>query len=288
MFPISYHGGHSRDVCDHAHNTKKSLVQAYLNKNFVYVGITEHLPVEDDAFLYEDERNLGHSAEFLCKRFEHYFLDQVPKLKSELNLDGNFLFGFETEYCGVKPLERIDRAIQTYQPELIVASVHHVNDIPVDFSEELYNRATANAGGLDALYLSYYDHQLKLIEHLQQYTPRIPVVLGHMDLIRLHSPGHPISEQVEHAIVRNITTARKAGIVFEVNARAFAKGLSEPYPQRAILARIVAEGGKLTLGDDAHGDSQVGMNYERLKDFLPAPVHVVKKNNQGYRWAPFV
>jgi histidinol-phosphatase (PHP family) len=287
MIPISYHGGHSKDFCDHAHDDKQTLIQSYLANGFEYVAITEHLPPENDSFLYPDERDFGHDAAFLCERFENYFQRTVPQLRKELQLSPNYLFGFETEYYGPNPLERIDRAVERFQPELIVASVHHVDDIPIDYNEELYSKAVSRAGGIDALYMKYYDHQLSVIEHMAKYTASIPIVLGHMDLIKLHSPCHLISEDVLRCIRRNITAACKANIAIEVNARAFSKGLNEPYPSPLLIEEIETAGAILTIGDDAHAGSEVARDYDKLIELFQGPFCIVAKDSESYHWQEY-
>ena len=159
---ISYHGGHSSEFCDHAEpgSTTAEIVEAYLTAGFTHVGITEHRPPHTDAFLYPDERSKGHDAAFLMRRFDRYFTSVREQAVRSAAGKLQLLFGFETEYYGDDPLEQNRKIIEAYQPDLVVASVHHVNSFPIDFDQEGYRRAAEELGGLDALYGTYYDHQL--------------------------------------------------------------------------------------------------------------------------------
>jgi histidinol-phosphatase (PHP family) len=70
--PVSVHGGHSGQFCNHAENTLEEVVQAYIEKGYLWVGITEHMPPVSDRFLYPDEIEAGLSAEILSHRFNRY------------------------------------------------------------------------------------------------------------------------------------------------------------------------------------------------------------------------
>ncbi len=283
MLKVSYHGGHSGELCDHATDTKELVLHSYLDAGFTHVGITEHLPPTDDKFLYPDEIEKKHSASFLNKRFAKYFYEKVPILKEQFGGKAEFLFGFETEYYGKDPLGSLERAINNYVPEIIVASVHHVNDIPIDFSKSIYKQAVNEVGSLDKLYQKYYDQQLELISFFSQFTNEFPVVLGHMDLVKVFSVSNQPKATIVELIERNISEAINCGLVFEVNARAFKKGLEEPYPSLDIISKIKKLGGKLTLGDDSHGANQVGLHYDKLEGIVDS-LAVVENGSDGYCW----
>lgn len=287
-YPISYHGGHSKELCDHASDNKESIIKSYLKKGFKYVGITEHLPPPNDNLLYKDEIELGHDAKFLNDRFEEYFKKEIPRLKKELNLNSNYLFGFETEFYGDFPEKNIEDSILKYSPEIMVASVHHVNDIPIDESPHNYDKAVQSTGNLEGLYLDYFKSQFNLIKCLQKYSKNIPIVLGHMDVIRKLSPDFQLTEKIISSIKKNIEEAVKGEFAFEINLRALAKGLSEPYPQKDILDLIKTANGHITLGDDSHSAEQVGLNYSALTNFYNGPVSIVEKQGDSYTWTTFV
>jgi len=287
MITISYHGGHSKDICDHAEENKRTVISSYLKKGFKHVGITEHLPPPNDFFLYDGEIALGHDASFLNQRFENYFEKEIPKLKKELNLSSDYLFGFETEFYGEDPEAHIKKAISKYNPEIVVASLHHVADIPIDESIKNHDKAVVKVGGIEELYLEYYDQQLKLIRCLGKFSNKIPIVLGHMDVIRKHTPEFKLSEKILTKVSRNIKAAIERNFAFEINTRALTKGMKEPYPQKNILDLIIEAKGIITLGDDSHSAKDVGLHYERLSEFYTGSFNVVKKNNNGFEWIPF-
>ncbi len=260
---VSYHGGHSGELCDHARDTKTQLIEAYIAKGFSHVGITEHLPPHHNAHLYPDEIEQGHNAAFLTERTDHFFAHTRPALQHAYGDKLHLLFGFETEFYSEKPLDRITTCIEKYAPDIVVASVHHVHDMPFDVSRAHYQRAAQNLGGLNALYAAYYDQQFALLKHLTPFTSQFPVIVGHFDIIKLFSPAHIPSPAVQAKMSRNITYAVENGYIFEANSRAYKKGLNEPFPGPATLAEIAQQGGEITLGDDSHAASEAGLHLAK-------------------------
>jgi len=263
---LSYHGGHSGDLCDHARDTKTDLLASYVAKGFTHVGITEHLPPPDDAFLYPSEIEKGHDAAYLQRVFDTYQLQTRPRLREQYGDKLHLAFSFETEWYGLEPARWLETNLEKYRPEYLVASVHHVDDIPIDMNPTQYAQAAQSSGGVDGLYQAYYDAQFDLFAALSPFASRIPIVVAHFDLIKIFSPDHDPSEEVWQPIVRNLEFAIANEYVFEVNARAFKKGLGEPYPSAHLLTQIRDMGGEITLGDDSHAADEVGLHFA---DALP-------------------
>lgn len=271
-FPhISYHGGHSSELCVHAPppDTKAQLIEAYINRGFSHFGIVEHLQPPDDRYLYPEEKSGGFTAKSLTERLDRFFAVERPRLLeavgSRYGDRVHLAIGFETEYYGPEPNIGLRSAIRRYRPDFIVASVHHVRDIPIDYSAEMFNRAVQFVGGIEALALEYFRAIRAQVAFLKEAF--VPVVIGHLDLIKLFAPGFRLSLAMEDEVRALVTEAAAAGFVFEINARAFKKGLTEPYPGPAILKLIAECGGLITFGDDSHAAAEVGLNLEKAAAF---------------------
>jgi histidinol-phosphatase (PHP family) len=241
------------------------MLDAYVASGYRYVGVTEHLPSQDN-FLYPEEEALG--AEELENRFIQ-LMDLRPILHNKYGgAFTDFRVGFETEYYGENPIGHIDNMIDRYKPEIVVASVHHVNNIPIDFDQEHYERAIEECGGLQALFCAYYDQQYELIKALSKYSTQFPVIHGHMDLIKLYqaktNPDFSFSEEIWERIKRNINAAIAGGLVFEVNIRGIKKGVGT-YPDSNIIQLIAELGGQITFGDDSHAKADIGLHYAEAK-----------------------
>jgi histidinol-phosphatase (PHP family) len=279
---VSYHGGHSGEYCCHAQDTKELLLKEYVSQGFESFALIEHLPPPDDLFLYPDEKEAGFSATSLQSRIDHLFFEKAPFLKQQF-ADVDFFVGFETEFYGPDPLGWLEDRFNRYTPDIVVASVHHVDSIPFDYSEDLYLTALTTSGGIEALYRNYFRQQRELFRWLRN-TVRCPVIVGHFDLIKIFAkPQTGLWEVDDIEVTENIKIAVDAGFLFEINPRAYAKGLAEPYPSLELVQQIVNLGGKITFGDDSHSVAGVGSEYltlaQELKNKLQS--YTVLKRGRG-------
>lgn len=127
----------------------------------------------------------------------------------------------------------IERLLGDYQFDLFIGSVHHVHEVPIDYSRDLYLQARQIAGGTDEqLFEDYFDLQHEMLTQLR------PPVVGHFDLIRLLSDDPNRSflgyQQVWQKILRNLEVIVVYGGVLEINSAGLRKGLQEPYPKAEI------------------------------------------------------
>jgi len=254
---VSVHGGHSGQFCHHAKDTLDAVVQAYIAAGFNWVGITEHMPPQSDAWRYPDEAASGISATTLQNQFKQYFAE-CRRLR-ELYKDRIRLFcAFETEtYPGSTPLVR--ELIAQTRPDYIVGSVHHVGGIGIDVNQDLYHAATAKAGGPEALYCAYFDAQYDMLQDLR------PAVVGHFDLIRIFDPAYLETLKLPAVwtrIERNLAYCAHNHLILDFNLRGFDKSV-EQYPSLPVLRRALELGASIVPGDDSHGVTSVGRNYDR-------------------------
>lgn len=260
---ISLHGGHSGDFCQHASDTLEEMLQAYVNKGYDMVGITEHMPPPDNRFRYPDEVAAGIEAKMMRIRFDRYF-ETARRLQKELLQTMRVWVGFETEwYDGALPL--IQELIERHSPDYIIGSLHHIGEIAFDYDEEHYMRATQIAGGLDELYQCYFDQQFEMIKSLS------PALVGHFDLIRIHDPNYReriAKPSIKPLIFRNLELIRERGLILDLNTRALMKGDEEFYPSRMIIDQAHLLGIPIVPGDDSHGVSSTGCGIEQAIHLL--------------------
>ena len=250
---VSVHGGHSREYCSHAVDSLEEIIDAYIDRGYSWVGITEHMPPVSDAFRYPDETAQGLDAEALYGRFARY-MDRCRACQRRYAGRLKIFVGFETEtYSGAIPFVRTLR--RTFSPDYIVGSIHHVANMPIDTGVDDYRAAAEAQGGLEALYLRYFDEQLEMIEALS------PEVVGHFDLIRIFDADYPVTLQrpaVRARVRRNLERIRDLGLILDLNLAALSKGATEPYLAEPILLQARELGIPVVPGDDAHGVGAVG------------------------------
>jgi histidinol-phosphatase (PHP family) len=260
---VSVHGGHSGEFCCHAKDSLSQIVATYIEKKFDWVGITEHMPPVDDQFCYPEEARAGFNARRLFERFERYFAT-CRRLKNRYAHALQIYVGFETEAYGGSPVF-IAELVRKFKPDYIVGSVHHVDDIGFDYSQNLYGRAVSAAGGLEALYCRYFDAQHQFLSTVR------PQVVGHFDLIRIFDPSYAATlalPSVRRRLRRNLKLMRSLNMVMDVNCRAMAKGAAEPYPTRPILQQAIDMGIAVVPGDDSHGVDSVGLYFDKVVEVL--------------------
>jgi len=250
---VSVHGGHSADYSQHAMDSLDDIVQAYCDQKFAWIGITEHMPAVSNAFLYPDELAAGLTADSMLSRFSRY-VTHCRELQDKYRGRLPIWVGMETEaYDGAVTYAR--RLQDQFRLDYVVGSVHHVANIPIDMNPSEYAQAVSVSGGIERLYLSYFDLQYEMIQTLQ------PSVVGHFDLIRIFDPDYPSRlkmPSVWQRICRNLEAIASLGLMLDYNVRALFKGAPEPYVSRCILEKVRELSIAMAPGDDSHGVDTVG------------------------------
>ena len=164
-----------------------------------------------------------------------------------------FLVGLETDYITKLDLDNTEKLLVKHGDRIhyIVGSIHHANEIPIDFDKATFERALVSFKEADATILisptsfgptipqeyhsliaSYLDSQYTLMRKLH------PEIIGHFDLFRLYNPSITFSAistpSIWERITRNVRYAIEYGALFEVNAAAFRKGWGTGYPGKEI------------------------------------------------------
>lgn len=263
--PVSIHGGHSGQFCSHAKNTLEEIVLAYIDLGYPWVGITEHMPPVSDAFVYPEEKSAGLDARALKERFADY-IRTCRRLQEEHA--GKILIhvGLETETCSGS-IDFVKGLTDTFSPDYVVGSVHHVRDIPFDYSQQRYDEAADCCGGLDGLYACYFDQQYDMIRAL---TPR---VVGHLDLIRIHDPDYQARLRkpvIWEKIVRNLKLIKQLDLILDFNLRPLTRGEKEPNPSAPVMEKAIEMGIDIVPGDDSHGVDTIGVHMQKAIEMLRA------------------
>jgi len=261
---VSVHGGHSGQFCNHASDSLEDIVCTYIEEGFSWVGITEHAPAGfNEELMYADEREAGLTPEMLLDGFGKY-MTECRRLQEKYRSRIQLYAAMEIETCsGYETF--VPMLIERFSPDYIVGSVHFVNDICFDYSAKSYQRAAESVGGLDRLYLSYFDLQYDMIRRLK------PAVVGHFDLIRIfdaHYAERLQQPEIMTSIRRNLELVKELDLILDFNLRALAKGASEPYISAPILAMVREYEINIAPGDDSHGVANVGNYFDEAVSLL--------------------
>ena len=263
---VSMHGGHSSEGTAHGRSTLTELLDAAVERGMVTYGVSNHVPTSEARFLYDDEIEAGLDLEGRRAQLEVYArvsAEAVERYAGRLEV----LRGFEAEVVPAASYVADMLGLrERYGFEYVVGSVHWVDERPIDVSQELFDEAVGECGGLERFLVRYYEQVAEMVEGLQ------PEVIGHFDLPRLFSEGDLSHEAraVRAAAGEALEVAAAAGSLLEVNTSGFRKGLRGPYASPWVVERARDLGMALTFSDDSHHVDHVGADLERTRAYLLA------------------
>jgi histidinol-phosphatase (PHP family) len=263
---VSLHGGHSSDFSRHATSPLRAILEAAVERGYHTFGVTEHAPASEARFLYEEEIEAGYDVERRQQDFEQYARASAT-LAAEFASRLIVLRGFETE--AVPSDSYVDDMLalrERHDFDYIVGSVHHVDELPIDVSPELFEQAVAKLGGLERLVVRYYETVAELVERLR------PEVAGHLDLPRLCAPDAPALEgpRARKAADAALDAIAAEGSILDVNTAGYRKGLGSPYPAEWLLRRARERGIGFCFGDDSHDVEHGGFGLDEAREYLLA------------------
>jgi histidinol-phosphatase (PHP family) len=221
------------------------------------------MPAASNDFVYPDERDAGMTVEMLQARFSEYF-NECARLRRMYSGQLEIFVGVEIEtYRG--SVELVRRIQAEHSPDYIVGSLHHVNDVMIDITPNLYFELADSLGSIELLYCRYFDQQYEMIEQLK------PAVVGHLDLIKLFDPNHQSTLRlpaVRKRIARTLHKIKELDLILDLNLSGFDKRPKEQYPNRDILQQAVELKIPIVPGDDSHGIDTVGRHFKKGLDVL--------------------
>ncbi len=251
---FSFHGGHSGEFCRHANGSLAEVLESACERGFSVYGVSEHAPRLRSEDLYPDEEDLTPAD--LARIFSAY-VECARSLQEELRGRLEVLVGFETEMVPPEGWLEWMNELRGAAFDYTIGSVHHVGDIPIDMTSERNVHAAEQMGGMSALHRAYFEQLARMVSDFR------PTVVGHFDLIRKFDGTNPsFDASTWPAIERALEAVRESGALLDVNAAPPRRGLGPPYPLEAILERAREMEIGVTLGDDSHGPTDVGIGLD--------------------------
>lgn len=282
---VSLHGGHSGQFCDHGKGSLRDMVEAAVACGYHTFGMAEHAPRYESRHLFREEIALGWDNATLLRIFEEYAAES-QRLVDEFSDRLMLLRGFEAE---VVPMHRYADLMlglrSRFQFDYVVGSVHWVDDVIVDYSEEEFGRIVDSFGGLERLALRYYGQVAEMARMLR------PEVVGHLDLLRKYAADAPELESlsVRKAAEKALEAIRECDCILDVNTVPLRRGSDMPYPAPWLL-RLANEsyGIPFCFGDDSHTPADVGAGIAEARDYLlrngvGAITHLAREEGQIVR-----
>jgi histidinol-phosphatase (PHP family) len=261
---VSLHGGHSGEFCDHGHGTLRQNIEAAVEFGYHTFGVAEHAPRSEARFLFPEETAQGWSVAKIRRdfdRYSHALRALADEFKDRLTVPR----GFEAEMVPrARYVDDMLRLREKYKFDYIVASVHWVGDIIIDYNEYEYRRAVNASGGAEALNVRYYEALAEMVQALR------PEVVGHLDVIRKYAaPGDPFdTPPIREAVGHALRVIKSSGAILDINTAPYRKGKSEPFPGEWIIDTVRELELDVCFGDDSHGPSDVGAGLEQARAYL--------------------
>ena len=199
------------------------------------------------------------------ERFADY-MATCRRLQTRYADDIRIYVGFETEDYGGS-LDFANTLIDTFSPDYVVGSVHHVKDIPFDYNKACYEEAADRCGGLDEMYAAYFDQQYEIIRAI------VPRVVGHLDIVRIFDPDYRsrlLKPMIWEKILRNLKLVKQLNLILDFNLRPLSRGENEPYLSAPILKKAAEMGIDIVPGDDSHGVDTIGAHMHSAITMLRA------------------
>ena len=152
-----------------------------------------------------------------------------------------------------------------------IGSEHYFRDgdeaSSADVTEEVtrYSLEKYFGGNWEALAAMYFTRLAAFVR------AKKPPIIGHADLFTkttgdLIDMDHPSVRSAEADL---LLAARDAGAVFEVNTKAWWKGITAvPYPSARMLRAWRRMGGQVILSSDAHSTDQLCAMYPEAREYL--------------------
>ena len=171
-----------------------------------------------------------------------------PDLKIKLGMEVSYWPGRETEIAGLA---------RRYPFDYLIGSVHDIDNWM--FDHPAY-RMGYRAWEFDDLYRKYYE-LIKGMAHSRLFD-----IVGHLDLIKKYG-YRPEGDLLPFAELA-LQAIRQSGLVVELNTAGLHKPCAAIYPSQELLSRCFELDIPVTLGSDAHTESEVGRDFVYAREIL--------------------
>lgn len=227
-------------LCKHATGTPDAYRSAASTRKIEEIGFTDHAP---DPSGYDLRHRMS------ITQYPSYLL-MIRSLQ-----DGSqpkTLLGIEADYYpGAEPFLKDWLPRQPF--DLILGSVHYINDWAFDNPDTLYVWDSVDVKGVWRQYFS-------LIRSLVELG--VADVLSHFDLPKKF--GHRISDcDVREIVSPLLDNIAKAGMAIEINTSGWRRKVAEAYPSPLILGLMKERNIPITFGSDAHTPAEVGFAFDK-------------------------
>jgi histidinol-phosphatase (PHP family) len=156
--------------------------------------------------------------------------------------------------------DEIQSFLNRYDFDFVILSIHYIEQ------KDLYTQEYFEGKSKEDAYRIYFETILDAVTSIDQFS-----VVGHLDYIPRYSPyGDYDYNRYRDIIDRILKQVIETGKGIEINTSGY-RTEERMYPKIEVLKRYIELGGTMiTLGSDAHRTSELGRNFDRVKEDIQA------------------
>jgi len=239
--------------CGHAQGTMEASISRAVDLGLSGIGFSGHFPYPDGY------REPVADAVIPADKFPD-FVHEVLDLREKYTCIPVY-FAVEIDYIEGF-MDQIQQKLKDLPVDYILGSVHIVQNVMIDHSEEMLDKHMEAMGGQEGIWEKYWE----AIEALINLD--LCDIVSHLDLPKKFL--QTLKAPVYYERVEQILSLIKAkNMVLEVNSGGVDRALeNEPYPSRKILEMAYEKKIEITLGSDAHCPGEVGRYFQQMIDLV--------------------
>lgn len=258
---MEYHCHNQR--CGHALGEIEEYVKVAIEKDFIDIGITDHLPLEviiDDPQF----KDIIKRASMAVKEFSNY-IAEIKRLKEKYKNKINVRISTEINFA--TPGRALTRQKEMLEPfmddfDYLLGAIHDIkwHNSPVIIMDPREGSEALATYGMEKINLEYINKLLKLVE------TNFFDVIAHFDNQRvLMRPIRPeYSENTWQQLLNLLDKIKTKGMAIEINTSGTLKGIDSQFPEDAIVKESIQRNIPLILGSDAHSPEYIGYMFEEF------------------------
>lgn len=204
-------------------------------------GVLDEIAITDHLVIKPDGSQEPYSIPI--RRIEQY-LREIESVESEIKV----LKGLEVDYFP-EAERRIEDFLKELDLDIVIGSIHFVDMIPIDLSEEFW--AGKSQEEVDEIYRKYY----KLVDMAS--SSGLFDVIGHLDLPKKF--GRRSSIFPDDLLDLEFVEINTSGLRYPAN---------EIYPAELICRKLAQNNAKFTIGTDAHSIHHITFGLDKAEKLL--------------------
>jgi histidinol-phosphatase (PHP family) len=162
--------------------------------------------------------------------------------------------GLEVDYFP-ETIERIQNRLRPFSFDYLIASVHFVDDFPIDMDAKSWEKLSQNAR--DGIWRCYWQRLRAAAESC------FFDIIGHFDLPKKFE-FYPSIDLTADAMAA-LDAVAAADMVIEINSAGWDRPVKEAYPSLSYLQEANRRRIPLIINTDAHAPGEVARHFERAR-----------------------